>query len=65
MVPRQVINRKMSLVHFQERKRVLRIFDHTGLNGSDSFFNKLEPLVESVIQASKRVWHPGCELSVE
>lgn len=45
-------------------RRFLHIYDETGCNGKEVFFDKLKPFMLIVTQTSKHLWHLECALSV-
>jgi len=63
--PRHPISQYMSQLRFEQIKRYLHVCDPEGLNGSDFFFNKLEPLWTHFATVAKQIWKPGCRLSVD
>lgn len=63
--PDHSITSCMQLLRFQQIKRFLHISDHTGDNGRIYFFNKMEPLLSTVIEASQKLWHPSSYMSID
>ena len=63
--PCHTITNVMPLKRFQQLKRYVHICDPEGDNGQSFFFNKVEPLFESIVKTSKRLWTPCQNLSVD